>query len=1094
MKRNGAPKGRVRAEGEYAEGSYFKNNGPMEVMDGQGYRPDPSIHSTETDPGMPKPKAPEVSKKPEGTEDDRNRILTSPLPLVVSAPEAIEKMEMLNDLIKEGRPDLAQASEAVHQAIDNMERLALGDQDFNQHELAEGEVPMQGQSAVATFTVGDRVMMALDDGEYQGEIQKDNGDGTYDVKTDQMATFRRVPAQSIAKPEMLQPIASKEKKMKKALRPKAAKVEDVDPNPDNSAIAERVTEILRANPGLGEAAAKSQAKEELKLKKVGAVVKASKAEVGKTYLESDTEEPFAFRVVDKGLGEAMAEKYPKAWEEAKTKMSYDQYKGFLAGPVCVVLYEGFAPDDLSIIGENYVEGCEETDGFTAKKKLKAAPAVADKGATSPDVATDKAAPVKEGYKLIDGAKIVEENGQPRAFKNSDDVIPAELYADANGKLALVTPDGKANYEESANDEVELAYWKTVHSLIPKTEAKPETAPEATPAPAPKADSSQPAKEAVAASNKKKMKAAKAEPFVPVDPTAAEKILADNKIKASGTTPFFIVATLRGSKDIQLVAGDIGLLDTALADGSLKPEAIQGIFADKPAAERFYAIVGGKPAVTADAKENAERNLDEARKHAKNAAGSATVAEAELGNGHPRDAERAAGSAGHEAEESAYHGRRAEKELKQVSSSKVIATGKAIDLVLDETYAMAIAAAKVAPEAIIVILASKEGVITARLAPTADFKEDVIKDLTELGKVMGNGALEKVLTAVKSGRYDADIAEASESPASASEIADMIITMELAASKVKAEEAVEENKSGLTYKCSICGAKIPYGESHTNYAGDEICASCFKGETQVEASAFDQIPELEIGGGMIAKRKKSEKKEGKEDAGSEIEVVDKDGKIVATYPDAFGDDTVMIIKFLRKVLDIKETDDKKAGKAEDKSESKPEGKEHKKDKGESMEDKPVILPKVKEEKDSKADDEKAKEKEKVEAELKERANWMEARVADARFVVEAMLRKGHVVAIQDDIDSELLAGKTLRQAQEVAARKAVDRKVMDLLAKPETELRVIKASLAHLAVRQVRVQASEGDLALSNLSASGLIFDSPQKTSNIGMAVTAAFRR
>ena len=125
--------------------------------------------------------------------------------------------------------------------------------------------------------------------------------------------------------------------------------------------------------------------------------------------------------------------------------------------------------------------------------------------------------------------------------------------------------------------------------------------------------------------------------------------------------------------------------------------------------------------------------------------------------------------------------------------------------------------------------------------------------------------------------------------------------------------------------------------------------------------------------------------------------------------------------------------------------------------------------------------------------------MEARVADASFVVEAMLRKGHIRASQDDIDAALLDPtnkRTLRQAQEVAARKAVDMEVMRLLAKPEAELRVIKASLSHLKERQVTVNASEGGLQPSNLSAAGLIYDAPTPTgSNIGLAISAAgFRR
>ena len=103
-------------------------------------------------------------------------------------------------------------------------------------------------------------------------------------------------------------------------------------------------------------------------------LKAGTPEIGKTYEEEGMgEESIDFRVVDKGTGKEMAEKYPKAWEECKTHMSYDQWPGFLKSPVCVVLYEGFGKDDLSIVSEAYVTDCEETDGFGASVQGAAGP-------------------------------------------------------------------------------------------------------------------------------------------------------------------------------------------------------------------------------------------------------------------------------------------------------------------------------------------------------------------------------------------------------------------------------------------------------------------------------------------------------------------------------------------------------------------------------------------------------------------------------------------------------------------------------------------------------------------------------------------------
>lgn len=250
------------------------------------------------------------------------------------------------------------------------------------------------------------------------------------------------------------------------------------------------------------------------------------------------------------------------------------------------------------------------------------------------------------------------------------------------------------------------------------------------------------------------------------------------------------------------------------------------------------------------------------------------------------------------------------------------------------------------------------------------------------------------------------------------------------------------------------------------------------EPVVKASAFDEIPEIEIGGGYKARRKQTKNSgAGEDEETAEIEVIDADGKVKATYPDAFGDDTVVIIKFLRQVLDIKETDDKKAAKKEG-GEGKAEG-------GESdIEKKPKALPKAE-----------SKEKDGEAGDLEAAARQYDEKTKNIRSIAERLLRAGHICASLDDVDQGLLNGMTLAAAQAAAAKIAVNHKVLDLLAQPKDELLLIQASLPHLESRKVTVQASESGLGPINLSASGVIdVSDAEKKMSIGAAFGSSFRR
>jgi hypothetical protein len=208
---------------------------------------------------------------------------------------------------------------------------------------------------------------------------------------------------------------------------------------------------------------------------------------------------------------------------------------------------------------------------------------------------------------------------------------------------------------------------------------------------------------------------------------------------------------------------------------------------------------------------------------------------------------------------------------------------------------------------------------------------------------------------------------------------------------------------------------------------------------LKASAFDKLEDIDLGGGMKARKKKG-KAEGSDKEEAQIEIVDSEGKVVDTYPDAFGDDSVSIIKFFRKVLDIKEGDDKTAAKKDEK------GGEEKPKEGPPASDKPQGLPAVDEKK-------KAEEKEQMEASRRQ----FEAHLGMARFTAAALLRKGHITASQVVIDTLLLEKKSLPEAQEAAGNMAIEAKVLELVAMTHEKLSVLHASLDRLDA--VKVTAS-----------------------------------
>ena len=309
-----------------------------------------------------------------------------------------------------------------------------------------------------------------------------------------------------------------------------------------------------------------------------------------------------------------------------------------------------------------------------------------------------------------------------------------------------------------------------------------------------------------------------------------------------------------------------------------------------------------------------------------------------------------------------------------------------------------------------------------------------------------------------------------------------------AEKTSPEKGMGAGRTATASKGAVAGSLDPQAEMAVKAARQQFMAgmlnlelvSAFHPAAQAEvarlmkdkslkfaASAFDKLESLDLGGGMKAKRGPGDDK----DEVKTVVVTDADGKQVAKYPDAFGDDTVTIIKLFRQLHDISEADDKQAAKAEG-SESEGESK------------KPKAMPKVEEK--SKSDEDK---------DLEAAQKNFEQRLEVVRAIVADRVNKRYVVAQQDVIDAHLLKGMGLEASMNEALKAAVDTELMRLLALPDTELLSIRASLGGLKPRPVEVETKVSNEGLQMVAGLQVYVEKAQDDGlDISGAFGSSFRR
>lgn len=959
---------------------------PTETYPGVGYETDPSVHA----PKVPDLKKPEHKNPDKGflreVEEDAgldDMVLTQPIRYIVDPKDAIDKMEALNRKVEESRPELAPQVEVVDQAIKQLEDAANGN---------AAPAP-EAQAEVPAFNEGDRVSVTLEDGVYEGMVEKANEDGTFAVRTDQAMTLQNVPATSMQKAE----VQSMTLPASLRMRLQAARM-----------ITDAIAEAFMAG---------------------------KKRRIANTSTDGQTvwlhNNPIARKTAGGDIEVSLA-----GWPTATTR---ERINGILNGlGIDVRVSQRGGAQMLNgkpWDGEWQSVGKVMAPSAPVDPSIEHAPLHVKEGDDVAKLGDEARGRIKKQNENLKNRPV--EGNKVKAAEDED--AEMETCQDCGTELdpekgeVFLTDDGgiycndcMANHEGEGDDE-NREPDSEVDIIIGDDDLSAYYA----------------GKEIVSITRDE----------ADADEDALEKAVAawmdENKFwpdvftvsdhgNSNLVTERFSKFTKGAKGDEESVKAMLGLSAGSswyVGHKGGKAEAFQS---DEEPTETSHPQYG---AVTGPFK------TEQGARYGADYKGPILQ--------HVDEFEEAA----HREGMVAMAAKKKSNKVKAAEPTNTTQTGSEKGKVKSgyEPTGIQVVEEGGKPRA---FDPAKDDVVPAELYKNEAGKFALVNPNGENTYEEGaNDELEfSYWASIKSLATGVAAKPAETAPAPAPEPA-------------KTEQKPTEAKEAVAASAKATAAA----------ARAKVKAAKAKPAPEVKASAFDEIPEIELGGGFKAKRKAGkEAKDGEEAMAAEIEVVDADGKVKATYPDAFGDDTVTIIKFLRQVLDIKEGDDKAAAKKEDKGEKKGEG-------GESdIAEKPKALPAVK-------DPEPKKETEKEEEQLATKR--MEARMENIRLIAVRLLRSGHIQANLDEVDDGLVKGLTLAGAQEAAAKKAVDRKVLDLLAQPEDELLLIKASLPLLEDRRVTVQASDGGLGPINLSAGGVIDVSGKQDKGIlGAAFGRGFQR
>jgi len=1152
----------------------------FEMYPGVDYEQDEQVHAPKApDAKAPAPSNPDKGflKEPETKANDDDMILTQPIKYVVDSKDAIEKMEALTRKVVESRPELAPQVAVVDQALQQLEQVSQG---------GGAAAPAPVAPATPAFDAGDRVTVALEDGTYQGQIERLNEDGTFTVRTDQSMTLSNVPAESITRAEVTTMTLPASKRLpsnqveaarlvtdtiaKAFVEGKKRRVANTSTDGrtiwlHNNAIARKTgdggVEISLAGwPTV-------TTRERLNgLMQALGINKRVTQKGGNQLLDGQPWDGDWTNVGSVDAAEATPEKMPMAVPElaARRRPTVTAApKAAAAEPAKtseVVTLEFETPALLKMFGLPSMDLDEPFDVDVSDDEVKSV--AEDHGIQ----VVDAEGQPNENFDLVrDAIRYTEESAYQAAYY--DRVVAAleqTLEAFANGNSYEYqaafgdemesfsgTADGiepssiqvgfdkttfRANKDLAhiINDVIEgvgmfaadldpaevtaedlkasfgnlSMYWEVYGERAPQVDVdnlnpnfdRKELKQQLTDLGLTVASSKVKASKDLTVRARPKVRLNAAEPVAEPPAPAAP---------SPGAEQWFVVSRswsdgndARPDSDVLVKAKDSGdALEKVIAevqkdfkepaedeDGDDQDHYFMwyhDVAAESPDLDEYVAKAMQELGAGSSAEDARTRAMEmmqetgeyywtesyslnvegpfadeaEAKNNASTMHGTPWTLEAgaSIGTGEGRIDMIAGKSMGKKPPKEVYKRLKAEAKAKRIKAAPAVAERPAgATAPTTETFSgPAKAKAGYEPTGVKIV---EEGGNPRLFDPAKDDvqpAELLMNDQGQLGLANPTGQT----------TYEDQAGDPLEQEYW--KLVKSLAPAPKAAEPVAEPQATDEGRANAEKWAKKAGVK-----ASAKAVADEARAK-IKAKKKVKASAFDEIEEIEIGGGFKARRKaKKGEGAGQDEETLEIEVVDADGKVKDTFPDAFGDDTVMIIKFLRQVLDIKEGDDKAAAKSEAK------------DGGESgIAEKPKALPATKgdEPKDDKKDEE-------------ETAKNMEARLETIRGIAGRLLRAGHIQASIEDVDNALMAGKSLTEAQAVAAKKAVDRKVMDLLAQPEEELLIIRASLPHLEARRVTVPASEGGLAPINLSASGVIDVSGKHDIALGAAFGRGFRR
>lgn len=194
---------------EIVAAPYVTQNAPMEVHQGAEYSQDIQVHRpkvSETESSAPvvdeTPSSVDIERNPKPNKLDKaeEHDLSEPLQYVVSAPDAIEKIEGLLEKIEEAWPALKPLVEEVRRKVDEMEAVVWGEE-YEAHEAAEEEAHTEAAAPMSQFASGDKVTVALEQETYTGVLTDKNEDGTWEVMTDKQVVLHRVPEEDMMRGE-----------------------------------------------------------------------------------------------------------------------------------------------------------------------------------------------------------------------------------------------------------------------------------------------------------------------------------------------------------------------------------------------------------------------------------------------------------------------------------------------------------------------------------------------------------------------------------------------------------------------------------------------------------------------------------------------------------------------------------------------------------------------------------------------------------------------------------------------------------------------------------------------------------------------------